>query len=117
MKKVLLWALAFCLAFSALFPSVLFFFASAESAPTAEPIPAPKEVDLASIRYAADRCDPDVKFTDEALKNFVKIPRPFLKTVLNGCVAWAKENGVTELTAEHIKIINDKRNAEKQKRK
>ena len=34
MKKVLLWALAFCLAFSALFPSVLFFSASAESAPT-----------------------------------------------------------------------------------
>ena len=48
--------------------------------------------------------------------NFVKVPRPFLKTVLNGCVAWAKENGVTEITNEHVKIINDKRNAEKQKK-
>ena len=28
-----------------------------------------------------------------ALKNFVKVPRPFIKTVLNGCVDWAKENG------------------------
>ncbi|MBR0137845.1 MAG: hypothetical protein IJM15_05495 [Erysipelotrichaceae bacterium] len=83
--------------------------------PIAEPIPAPKEVDLGSIRFAADRVDDVVKFTDDALKNFVKVPRPFLKTVLNGCVAWAKENGVTLITDEHVKIINDKRNAEKKK--
>jgi len=85
--------------------------------PVSEPIPAPKEVDLASIRYAADRVDDTVKFTDDALKNFVKVPRPFLKTVLNGCVAWAKENNVTLITDEHVRIINDKRNAEKQKNK
>ncbi len=84
--------------------------------PVAEPIPAPKEVDIASIRYAADRVDDTVKFTDEALMNFVKVPRPFLKTVLNGCVTWAKENGVTLITDEHVKIINDKRNAEKKKK-
>ena len=84
--------------------------------PVAEPIPAPKEVDIASIRFAADRCDDVVKFTDEALANFVKVPRPFLKTVLNGCVAWAKENNVTLITDEHVKIINDKRKQEKEKR-
>lgn len=84
--------------------------------PVAEPIPAPKEVDIASIRFAADRCDDTVKFTDEALVNFVKVPRPFLKTVLNGCVAWAKENNVTLITDEHVKIINDKRKQEKDKR-
>lgn len=84
--------------------------------PIAEPIPAPKEVDLASIRFAADRVDDTVKFTDAALKNFVKVPRPFLKTVLNGCVAWAKENGVTLIDDEHVKIINDKRAKEKEKR-
>ena len=86
------------------------------SKPIAEPIPAAKEVDLGSIRYAADRCDPNIKFTDEALMNFVKVPRPFLKTVLNGCIAWAKENGVSEITNEHVKIINDKRKAEKEKK-
>ena len=85
--------------------------------PVSEPIPAPKEVDLESIRYAANRCDPDVKFTDDALKNFVKVPRPFLKTVLNGCVAWAKENDVTLITDEHVKIINDKRKQEKEKKR
>lgn len=85
--------------------------------PIAEPVPAPKEVDFESIRYAAIRCDDVVKFTDEALKKFVKIPRPFLKTVLNGCVAWAKENNVTLITEEHVNIINDKRRAEKENRK
>ena len=83
--------------------------------PIAEPIPAPKEIDLSSIRYAADRCHDTIKFTDEALSNFVKVPRPFLKTVLNGCVDWAKENNVTLITAEHVKIINDKRKQEKNK--
>ncbi|MBO7681602.1 MAG: hypothetical protein J6T17_02475, partial [Clostridia bacterium] len=82
-----------------------------------EPVPAPKEIDLDSIKYAANRCDPDVKFTDEALMNFVKVPRPFLKTVLMGCVDWAKENNVTLITEEHVKIINDKRNAEKAAKK
>lgn len=84
--------------------------------PIAEPIPAPKEVDLESIRYAANRADDTIKFTDDALLNFVKVPRPFLKTVLNGCIAWAKENDVTLITDEHVKIINDKRRQEKEKK-
>ena len=85
--------------------------------PVSEPIPAPKEVDIASIKFAAERCDDTVRFTDDALKNFVKVPRPFLKTVLNGCIAWAKENDVTLITDEHVKIINDKRKQEKDARK
>jgi len=83
----------------------------------AEPLPAAKSVDLSSLRYAANRCDDTVTFTDEALEMFVKVPRPFIKTVLMGCVDWAKENGVTEITPAEVKIINDKRNAEKQARK
>ena len=81
--------------------------------PIAEPIPAAKEVDITSVRYAANRCSDTIKFTDEALQNFVKVPRPFLKTVLNGCIAWAEENNVTLITDEHVKIINDKRKQEK----
>ena len=68
---------------------------------------------LSSVRYAADRIDPTVHFTDDALETIVNVPRVFLPTVLKGCVAWAKENGVTEVTAEHMKIINDKRSKEK----
>lgn len=84
--------------------------------PVAEPIPAPKDIDIASIRYAADRIDPNIKFTDDALMNFVKVPRPFMKTVLNGCVEWAKANGVTTITDAEVKIINDKRREEKTKK-
>ena len=76
-----------------------------------------RQATLESVRYAADRIDDKIKFTDDALKNFVKVPRPFLKTVLNGCIAWAKENDVTLITDEHVKIINDKRKQEKESRK
>ena len=91
------------------------FWCSRHKKPFSEAIPAPKEVDIESIRFAADRCDDKIKFTDDALKNFVKVPRPFLKTVLNGCIAWAKENDVELITDEHVKIINDKRRQEKEK--
>ena len=82
--------------------------------PKAEPIPN-REVDMDSIRYAANRADDVVKFADDALLTIVKVPRAFLSLVLKGCVKWAKENGVTLITAEHMKTINDKRAAEKKK--
>ena len=83
--------------------------------PIAEPIPAPKEADLSTVRSAANRADDTVKFTDAALSMLLKVPRPFLKTVLNGCVAWAKEHNVTLIDEEQMKIINDKRSKEKGK--
>ena len=65
------------------------------------------------MRYAADRIDDKVKFTDEACAMLVNVPRIFLPTALRGCVSWAKENGVTLITEEHMNIINDKRSKEK----
>ena len=73
----------------------------------------PREATLSSVRYAADRTDPDVHFTDEALKKMLKVPRIFLPTALKGCVAWAKENGYTVIDAREMDIINDKRAKEK----
>ena len=90
------------------------FWCSGYKTAHAEGIP-DKEVDLTSIRYAADRADDVVKFTDEALKMLVKVPRPFLKLVLKGCVDWAKENNCTLITEKEIAIINDKRSKEKNK--
>ena len=72
---------------------------------------------LESVRYAADRADDTVKFTDEALNTILNVPRVFLPLVLKGCVDWAKENGVTLITEEHMKIINDKRSKEKSTKK
>ena len=74
-----------------------------------------REVDLTSLRYAADRADDVVKFDDSALKMLVKVPRPFLKLVLKGCVDWAKENNCVYITEKEMKIINDKRSKEKKK--
>ena len=70
---------------------------------------------LSSVRYAADRTDPNVHFTDDALEMLLNVPRVFLPTVLKGCVAWAKEHNITEVTAVEMKIINDKRSKEKGK--
>ena len=56
-----------------------------------------------------------MKFTDEALKTILNVPRVFLPLVLKGCVEWARENNVELITEEHMKIINDKRAKEKAK--
>ncbi len=76
-----------------------------------------RQASLESVRYAADRADDKVKFTDEALMTVLAVPRVFLPLVLKGCVAWAKENGVELVTEEHMRIINDKRAKEKEKKK
>ncbi len=75
-----------------------------------------REIDLSSLRYAATRLNTDVQFTDDALKTIVKVPRPFLKLVLQGCVKWANENGVKVITEKEMKIISDKRSSEKKKK-
>jgi hypothetical protein len=74
-----------------------------------------RKASLESVRYAADRADDKIKFTDDALETILNVPRVFLPVVLKGCVSWARENGVTLITAEHMKIINDKRSKEKNK--
>lgn len=75
-----------------------------------------RKTTLESVRYAAKRADDTVKFTDEALNTVLGVPRVFLPVVLKGCVDWAKENGVVLITEEHMKIINDKRSKEKNKK-
>ena len=47
----------------------------------------------------------------------VKVPRPFLKLVLNGCVDWANQNGVKVIDEKEMKEINDKRSKEKKEKK
>ena len=76
----------------------------------------PRQASLASVRYAADRADDKVKFTDDALETILGVPRVFLSLVLKGCVDWAKENGVELITAKEMAIINDKRSKEKNKK-
>ena len=81
----------------------------------AELLPIRKQ-SLDSVRYAADRADDKVKFTDDALEMVLNVPRVFLPLVLKGCVEWARENNCTLITAAEMKIINDKRAKEKNKK-
>jgi len=80
-----------------------------------EPIPAKKGMDIATVRFAADRTDPDIHFTDEACERLSRVPRVFLKAALDGCAKWAKEHGVTEIGIAELDKINDKRSKEKSK--
>ena len=57
-----------------------------------------------------------MRFTDDALKTILNVPRVFLPLVLKGCVDWAKENNVTLIDASHMQIINDTRAKEKNKK-
>ena len=81
----------------------------------AELLPVRKQT-LESVRYAADRADDKVKFTDDALETILNVPRVFLPLVLKGCVEWARENNCERITAAEMKIINDKRAKEKSKK-
>ena len=74
-----------------------------------------RQTTVASVRYAADRLQTDVQFTDAALEKLVKVPRVFLPTALKGCVKWAEENGVKVIDVREMEIINDKRSKEKGK--
>ena len=80
----------------------------------AELLPIRKQ-SLDSVRYAADRADDKVKFTDDALETILNVPRVFLPLVLKGCVEWARENNCQLITAKEMQIINDKRSKEKNK--
>ena len=75
-----------------------------------------RKASLESVRYAADRVDNRVRFTDEALMTILSVPRVFLSLVLKSCVDWAKENNVDTITVEHMQIINDKRSKEKNRK-
>ena len=76
-----------------------------------------RQASLESVRYAADRIDDKIKFTDDALMTILGVPRVFLSVVLKGWGDWAKEKNVELVTEEHMKIINDKRSKEKNKKK
>ena len=88
------------------------FWISKSKKPYAEPIPKNKGVHLNVVKYAADRMDDRIKFTDEACKKLVKVPRVFLNTALKGCIDWAEKNNITLITEEHMDVIRNKRSGE-----
>lgn len=62
-----------------------------------------------SLRESAKKLAPEIGFSDDALDAIAGAPRFIHSIILKGCVDWAKKNGVTELTAKEIDIINEER--------
>ena len=89
------------------------FWCSKFKKPFSEKIPEKNDGDVKSVIYAAERIDPEVKFTEEACAKLVKIPRIFLKAALTQMVNIAKEEGITLIDENALNIINDKRRKEK----
>ena len=83
--------------------------------PIAEKIPVKDNGDVKSVMYAAERIDPNVKFTEEACAKLTKIPRVFLKAALTQMVNIAKEENISLIDETALNIINDKRRKEKKK--
>lgn len=84
------------------------------SKPISEKIPT-KDGDVKSVMYAADRIDPEIKFTEGACAKLVKILRVFLKMALTQMVNIAREENITLIDEAALDIINDKRRKEKKK--
>lgn len=91
------------------------FWCSRFKKPYPEKIQA-KEGDVTSVIYAAERIDPEVKFTREACAKLTKIPRIFLKAALTQMVSIAKEEGISLIDEAALQIINNKRRSEKKKK-
>lgn len=91
------------------------FWCSKFVKPFPEKIPE-KEGDVKSVVYAAERIDPNVKFTPEACAKLMKIPRIFLKAALTQMVDIAKEEGISTIDEAALEIINDKRRTDKKER-
>lgn len=89
------------------------FWFSAFKRPWAAKIPKSKATSAETIHYAANRIDPDISFSLEACQKMIKIPRPFIKAALDGCIKWAKNNDVNEIGPAEMDQIRDKRSQEK----
>lgn len=62
-----------------------------------------------SLRESAKKLAPEIGFSDDALDAIAGAPRFIHSIILKGCVDWANKNGVTELAAKEIDIINEER--------
>jgi flavin reductase (DIM6/NTAB) family NADH-FMN oxidoreductase RutF len=89
------------------------FFFTSHNKPFPVPTPTPEGLEWQPIYYAANKMDPEVRFTEDSVKKLVDIPKPFVKMALNGIVKEAKEQGVTFVDEDFVVAFNEKRNAKR----
>ena len=85
-----------------------FFFAEHKE-PFAVPVPTDIGPPHQSIHYEANRIDPAVQFTEDAVMPLTAIPRPFLRMALKQIVRRAKEENVTLVERDFIDKLESER--------
>jgi flavin reductase (DIM6/NTAB) family NADH-FMN oxidoreductase RutF len=77
-----------------------YFWFAGHRRPYKEPIPSDKGIDVNSIIYQVQRLPYELEWEDEAYKKLVKVPRIFLKRVLESISKRAVEEGVKKITPD-----------------
>jgi len=77
-----------------------YFWFTGHGHPYKEPIPSDKGIDVNSIIYQVQRLPYDLEWEDEAYEKLVKVPRIFLKRVLESISKRAVEEGIKKITPE-----------------
>jgi flavin reductase (DIM6/NTAB) family NADH-FMN oxidoreductase RutF len=85
-----------------------FWFAE-HDAPFAIAPPQVEGLEWQAVKYLGDRLDENVRFSNAACSRLTGVPRPFLKTVLLGIIAAAKQRGVTEVDEQLVDELNSDR--------
>lgn len=86
-----------------------YFWFAKHSRPYKEPIPQDKGIDIDSIKYQVQRMPYDLEWEEEAYLKLVKVPRIFLKRVLEAISKKALEQGIDKITPEVLEEFNKKR--------
>ena len=77
-----------------------YFWFTGHGRPYKEPIPSDKGIDVNSIIYQVQRLPYSLEWEDEAYKKLIKVPRIFLKRVLESISKRAIEEGIKKITPE-----------------
>ena len=86
------------------------FWFARHSEPFFFPVPRDKGQAYGQILYMANKIDPEVRFTEDACKELVAIPKVFLDVVLKGLTVEAKQQGVRMIDPEFVKAVEAQRN-------
>jgi flavin reductase (DIM6/NTAB) family NADH-FMN oxidoreductase RutF len=77
--------------------------------PISVPIPKDKGVNVSTIKYQVARIDCDIPWDYEAYEKLVRVPRVFLKRVIEGVCTRAREEGQARITPELLDKYKEKK--------
>jgi len=86
-----------------------YFWFTGHGRPYKEPIPSDKGIDVSSIIYQVQRLPYDLEWEDEAYERLIKVPRVFLKRVLEAISKRAIDEGVKKITPQLLDEYSKKK--------